>query len=87
MDEPRGPVNASPAGGTRPFVHPSPYCYNIRDPKERRRPGMPDVTIDWNAGRTQEQKDKIAKVIENALVEIGKAPRENVKITFKDNPV
>ena len=46
---------------------------------------MPDVTVDWNAGRTQ--KDKIAKVIENALVEIGKAPRENVKITFKDNPV
>ena len=27
---------------------------------------MPDVTVDWNAGRTQEQKDKIAKVIENA---------------------
>ena len=48
---------------------------------------MPDVTVDWNAGRTQKQKDKIAKVIENALVEIGKAPRENVKITFKDNPV
>ena len=24
---------------------------------------MPDVTIDWNAGRTQEQKDKIAKVL------------------------
>tara|TARA_Y100001960_G_scaffold323702_1_gene402609 strand:- start:460 stop:636 length:177 start_codon:yes stop_codon:yes gene_type:complete len=48
---------------------------------------MPGVTVDWNAGRTQKQKDKIAKVIENALVEIGKAPRENVKITFKDNPV
>lgn len=48
---------------------------------------MPDVTIDWNAGRTQEQKDKIAKVVTDALVEIGKAPRENVKITFKDNPV
>ena len=47
---------------------------------------MPDVTIDWNAGRTQEQKDKIAKVVTDALVEIGKAPRENVKITFKDNP-
>jgi len=48
---------------------------------------MPDVTIDWNAGRTQEQKDKIAKVVTDALVDIGKAPRENVKITFKDNPV
>ncbi len=48
---------------------------------------MPDVTIDWNAGRTQEQKDKIAKIVTDALVDIGKAPRENVKITFKDNPV
>ena len=47
---------------------------------------MPDVNISWNAGRTQEQKDKIAKVIENALVDIGNAPRENVKIKFKDNP-
>ena len=48
---------------------------------------MPNVQIDGNAGRTQEQKDKIAKVLEDALVDIGKAPRENVKITFKDNPV
>ncbi|MAF64036.1 MAG: 4-oxalocrotonate tautomerase [Planctomycetes bacterium] len=48
---------------------------------------MPNVTIDWNVGRTQEQKEKIAKIIEDALVNVGKAPRENVKITFKDNPV
>ena len=47
---------------------------------------MPDVKIDWNAGRTQEQKDRIAKIITDALVEIAKAPRENVTITFKDNP-
>lgn len=48
---------------------------------------MPNVTIDWNAGRTKEQKDKIAKIIEDALVEIAKAPRENVTIKFIDNPV
>ena len=48
---------------------------------------MPDVKIDWNAGRTQEQKDKIARIITDALVDIAKAPREAVKITFKDNPV
>lgn len=47
---------------------------------------MPDVKIDWNAGRTQEQKDQIAKIITDALVDIGKAPRENVKIRFNDNP-
>ena len=48
---------------------------------------MPNVKIDWNAGRTQEQKDKIAKIITDALVDIAKASPENVKITFKDNPV
>ncbi|MDP6065126.1 MAG: tautomerase family protein [SAR202 cluster bacterium] len=48
---------------------------------------MPDVKIEWNAGRTQEQKDKVAKAITDALVDIAKAPRENVKISFKDNPV
>jgi phenylpyruvate tautomerase PptA (4-oxalocrotonate tautomerase family) len=48
---------------------------------------MPDVKIEWNAGRTQDQKDKVAKAITDALVEIAKAPRENVKISFKDNPV
>ena len=54
---------------------------------QRRRPTMPDVKIEWNAGRTQEQKDKVAKAITDALVDIAKAPRENVSITFKDNPV
>ena len=48
---------------------------------------MPDVRIDWNAGRTDEQKKQIAEVITKALVEIGNAPVENVKIEFIDNPV
>jgi hypothetical protein len=61
-------------------------CYNT--PRtHRRRQNMPDVKIEWNAGRTQDQKDKVAKAITDALVDIAKAPRENVKITFKDNPV
>ncbi|MQG19386.1 MAG: 4-oxalocrotonate tautomerase [SAR202 cluster bacterium] len=48
---------------------------------------MPEVTIDWNAGRTDEQKKEIAEVITKALVDIGNAPKENVKIEFIDNPV
>ena len=48
---------------------------------------MPTVTISWNAGRTQEQKDKITVMIKEALVNIGKAPPEDVNITFKDNPI
>ena len=47
---------------------------------------MPEVTIDWNAGRTDEQKNQIAEVITKALVEIGNAPEEIVKIEFIDNP-
>ena len=48
---------------------------------------MPQVKIDWNEGRTDEQKNQIAKVITKALVEIGNAPEENVEIEFIDHPV
>ena len=68
------------------FPQPTPDCYNMTQ-THRRRMHMPDVKIEWNAGRTQEQKDKVAKAITDALVDIAKAPRENVKISFKDNPV
>jgi len=48
---------------------------------------MPQVKIDWNAGRTDEQKNQIAEVITKVLVEIGNAPKENVEIEFIDHPV
>ena len=48
---------------------------------------MPEVTIDWNAGRTDEQKNQIAEVITKALVEIGNAPKENVEIEFIDHEI
>ena len=48
---------------------------------------MPTITISWYAGRTQEQKDEISEVITQAMVNIGKAQPEAVKITFKDNPI
>ena len=70
----------------RMFPQPTSDCYNVAQ-THRRRMHMPDVKIEWNAGRTQEQKDKVAKAITDALVDIAKAPRENVKISFKDNPV
>ena len=38
---------------------------------------MPEVTIDWNAGRTDEQKKEIAEVITKALVDIGNAPKKS----------
>jgi 4-oxalocrotonate tautomerase family enzyme len=48
---------------------------------------MPQVKIDWNAGRTDEQKNQIAEVITKALVEIGNAPEENVGIEFIDHEI
>ena len=48
---------------------------------------MPEVTIDWNAGRTDEQKNQIAEVITKALVEIANAPEENVEIEFIDHEI
>ena len=48
---------------------------------------MPQVKIDWNAGRTDEQKSQIVEVITKALVEIGNAPVENVEIEFIDHEI
>lgn len=69
----------------RMLPQPALDCYYVT--RNNRRLHMPDVKIEWNSGRTQDQKDKVAKAITDALVDIAKAPRENVKITFKDNPV
>jgi len=47
---------------------------------------MPIVSINWAAGRTPEQKDKIAEAITKAIVEIGKAKPEAVVVLFNDLP-
>jgi len=47
---------------------------------------MPYAQITWVAGRTPEQKRKIAERITEALVEEGRARRENVHVTFVDLP-
>ena len=47
---------------------------------------MPYAQITWVAGRTPEQKRKIAERITDALVEEGRARRENVHVTFVDLP-
>ena len=48
--------------------------------------GMPSVQITWVAGRSPEQKRKIAERVTQALVEEGKAKRENVHVMFLDLP-
>ena len=47
---------------------------------------MPNVKIDWNAGRTQEQKDKVAKAITEAISTIGGARAEGTYVVFRDVP-
>ncbi|MFY9691764.1 MAG: 2-hydroxymuconate tautomerase [Candidatus Acidiferrales bacterium] len=47
---------------------------------------MPYVQITWVAGRTPEQKKKLAERITDALIEEGRAKRENIQVTFVDLP-
>jgi 4-oxalocrotonate tautomerase len=47
---------------------------------------MPHVQITWVAGRTPEQKKKIAQRITQALEEDGRAKRENIHVAFLDVP-
>jgi 4-oxalocrotonate tautomerase len=47
---------------------------------------MPHVQITWVAGRMPEQKRKLAERVTQALVEDGRAKRENIHVTFVDVP-
>jgi len=45
---------------------------------------MPNITIQWYAGRTDEQKRRITAAITKAMVEIGKTTPDQVHIVFQD---
>ena len=47
---------------------------------------MPHVQITWVAGRTPKQKRSLAERVTQALVEEGRAKRENIHVTFIDLP-
>lgn len=47
---------------------------------------MPHVQITWVEGRSPEMKRKIAERITAALVEDGRAKRENIHVAFHDVP-
>lgn len=47
---------------------------------------MPHVQVSWVEGRTPEQKRRLAERITAALVEEGRARRENIHVTFVDVP-
>jgi 4-oxalocrotonate tautomerase len=45
---------------------------------------MPNITIQWYAGRTTEQKRELTRAITDAVVKIGKTSADQVHIVFQD---
>jgi 4-oxalocrotonate tautomerase len=45
---------------------------------------MPNITIQWFAGRTQDQKRQLTAAITDAMVRIGKTTADQVHIVFQD---
>jgi len=45
---------------------------------------MPNITIQWYAGRTVQQKREITAAITEAMVKIGKTRPDQVHIVFQD---
>lgn len=45
---------------------------------------MPNITIQWYAGRTPEQKRQIVVAITEAMVTIGKSTADQVHVVFQD---
>jgi 4-oxalocrotonate tautomerase len=45
---------------------------------------MPNITIQWYAGRTDQQKRELVAAITDAMVTIGKTTADQVDIVFQD---
>jgi len=45
---------------------------------------MPNITVQWYAGRTPQQKRELTAAITEAMVRIGKTSPEQVHIVFQD---
>jgi len=45
---------------------------------------MPNITIRWYAGRTDDQKRELTRAITEAVVKIGKTSADQVHIVFQD---
>jgi 4-oxalocrotonate tautomerase len=45
---------------------------------------VPNITIQWYAGRTDQQRREIVKAITDAMVTIGKTTADQVHIVFQD---
>ncbi len=45
---------------------------------------VPNITIQWYAGRTDQQRREIVKAITEAMVTIGKTTPDQVHVVFQD---
>ena len=45
---------------------------------------MPNITVQWYAGRTDQQKREVVAAITDAMVKIGKTTPDQVQIVFQD---
>ncbi|MBI3454967.1 MAG: 4-oxalocrotonate tautomerase family protein [Candidatus Rokubacteria bacterium] len=45
---------------------------------------MPNITIQWYAGRTEQQRREIVVAITDVMVRIGKTTPDQVHIVFQD---
>jgi len=45
---------------------------------------MPNITVQWFAGRTDQQKRDLVTAITDAMVKIGKTTPDQVHIVFQD---
>jgi 4-oxalocrotonate tautomerase len=45
---------------------------------------MPNITVQWYAGRTDQQKREIVAAITDAMVKIGKTTADQVQVVFQD---
>jgi 4-oxalocrotonate tautomerase len=45
---------------------------------------MPNITIQWFAGRSEQQRREIVQAITKAMVDIGKTTADQVHVVFQD---
>jgi 4-oxalocrotonate tautomerase len=45
---------------------------------------MPNITVQWYAGRTDQQKREMVAAITEAMVKIGKTTADQVHVVFQD---
>jgi 4-oxalocrotonate tautomerase len=53
-------------------------------PSQGEEQAMPNITVQWYAGRTAEQRRQITVAITDAMVRIGKTTADQVHIVFQD---